>query len=619
MIELKHFSKSVIGLVRKANEDSIGSLDNKQTSGNGSVFVVCDGMGGHVGGAFASKTAVDCILQYFQNNPHPNPVIALEKAISFANEQIFGHSQKDPSLRGMGTTCTVLLHKEDKVFIAHVGDSRIYISTDDKLFRVTKDHSFVQKLVDAGQLEDSEMESHPRKNELTSALGISFDVMVEVAENPILPKKGDKFLMCSDGLCGLVNDLTISNTINKTSGLQTVNELIQMAENAGGNDNISVGVIEIVESSHSKTIFEDKTNKKSNKATQVIDLNSMSGDKVLAFCKKNMIYIFSLLTILVSFGVFIIINNNGNTPPPSTPTPTPPNIDIETNINCEDLDYDTHIPGNEEANDFREWANEEYPNLCETLKTEGGLELDLKEGKSQFTKDAWEFEHKGSTLGCQYLNSNRSRKDGNFPQPIKGCTDDTACNFNPDATDFDDSCKYDLGCGCGKPAAEEGYDCDGVWKPIAKKVYGCKREGACNYNADPNVSEDNDLCIKRNKKNCKKCDGSTYIDDMVMVCLDKDGDRYCETSPVKICKYNFAEKKKEGYIKTNEDYKTDPCPGDRYNKCPSHDKGEIGGGKNNTDPKNQDSEAQEEKGKENESDSKSGNTDGKPGDKEKKD
>ena len=116
----------------------------------------------------------------------------------------------------MGTTCTALLQREDKIYIAHVGDSRIYIYTDTKFYRITKDHSFVQKLVDSGQLEDSETESHPRKNELTRALGIAPDVIVEVAENPILAKKGDKFLMCSDGLSGLVNDFKISNALKNT-------------------------------------------------------------------------------------------------------------------------------------------------------------------------------------------------------------------------------------------------------------------------------------------------------------------------------------------------------------------------------------------------------------------
>jgi len=313
MMKLNHFSKSVIGLVRKANEDSIGSLTNNQTNGNGDIFVVCDGMGGHVGGATASQTAIKCILQYFEQEVNPNPIVALEKAISFANQQIFGLAQQDPSLKGMGTTCTVLLCKKDKIYIAHVGDSRIYINTDNKLYRITKDHSFVQKLVDAGQLEDSEMETHPRKNELTKALGIAANVEVEVAENPILPKSGDKFLMCSDGLCGLVNDLTIANTINNTVGLDAVNELIQLAENAGGNDNISVDIIDVIQSPHSKTIFKDQGNK-SFTATQVLDIPTKKRDmKLLTIFKKYQVYILSsLLILLLGMGYFTYEVIKGN-------------------------------------------------------------------------------------------------------------------------------------------------------------------------------------------------------------------------------------------------------------------------------------------------------------------
>ena len=131
-MELKHFSKTVVGLVRKANEDYIGSLTNEQTNGNGDIFVVCDGMGGHVGGATASKKAVECILEYFKNETHSNPILALEKAISFANEQIYVLSQDNPELKGMGTTCTALLQRDDNVYIANVGDSRIYLNTDNK-------------------------------------------------------------------------------------------------------------------------------------------------------------------------------------------------------------------------------------------------------------------------------------------------------------------------------------------------------------------------------------------------------------------------------------------------------------------------------------------------------
>jgi len=299
-MRLKHFEKTVVGLVRKANEDSIGSLSNVKTNGYGGVFVVCDGMGGHVGGAIASKTAVDCILQYFQGNPSSNPIIALEKSISFANTQIYAKALHDDSLRGMGTTCTVLLKKDDNIYIAHVGDSRIYINTDNKLYRLTKDHSFVQSLVDAGQLEESEMEKHPRKNELTKALGISQDVDVEIADNPITSKAGDTFLMCSDGLCGLVNDATISQTMNTTVEDQRVNDLIQLAENAGGSDNISVTTIDVVESPHKRTSFKDQSNKSQDfSATQVLDVSSMKLDRKRSSGSKK--YIIGLALIIVLF------------------------------------------------------------------------------------------------------------------------------------------------------------------------------------------------------------------------------------------------------------------------------------------------------------------------------
>lgn len=316
-MKLKHFEKTVVGLVRKANEDSIGSLTKDKTNGYGEVFVVCDGMGGHVGGAIASKTAVDCILQYFEGSPSSNPIIALEKSISFANMQIYAKAMHDVSLKGMGTTCTVLLNKGDNIYIAHVGDSRIYLNTDNKLYRLTKDHSFVQSLVDAGQLEDSEMEKHPRKNELTRALGISQDVDVEIAENPISSKNGDTFLMCSDGLCGLVNDATIANTMRTTADGQTVNDLIELAENAGGNDNISVTIINVVESPHKTTKFKDQANRSLDlSATQVLDVSSMNLDtKTDKGYKKYILGILFVIILFIGKKSYDKFTNNDNVKP----------------------------------------------------------------------------------------------------------------------------------------------------------------------------------------------------------------------------------------------------------------------------------------------------------------
>ena len=344
-MELKHFSKTVVGLVRKANEDYIGSLTNEQTNGNGDIFVVCDGMGGHVGGATASNKAVECILEYFKNETHSNPILDLEKAISFANEQIYVLSQDNPELKGMGTTCTALLQRDDNVYIAHVGDSRIYLNTDNKLYRVTKDHSFVQKLVDAGQLSDSEMETHPRKNELTRALGISIEVEVEVSEKPLIVKNGDKFLMCSDGLCGLVNDPTISNTINKEKGFDAVEELIQLALNAGGNDNISVDIIEVVNSPHLKTVFKDQTNNNTNLTqTQVFDASTFKKDRNLVYTLNRYKYYVLSFILLVILVVYLVpsdvqeINQSNNSDSLGTLKEENKTLPLKDSTNIESLD-----------------------------------------------------------------------------------------------------------------------------------------------------------------------------------------------------------------------------------------------------------------------------------------
>ena len=260
MLKINSHLLTDVGLVRKANEDCFGEVDTSSTTKNGHIFIVCDGMGGHVGGAVASQMAVDCIIDYFNREFYDNIYLAIEKSISYANNQIFLRSQTDALLKGMGTTCTVLVHRNSELFIGHLGDSRIYIQTDGKLSRLTKDHSYVQTLVDKGEITDAEMELHPRKNELTQALGVSDSVNVDVCSSPILAKVGDKILMCSDGLCGFISDSTISQVLNTDSILKSNNALVSLANNAGGGDNITVGLIEILESPHNRTIFESKNN-----------------------------------------------------------------------------------------------------------------------------------------------------------------------------------------------------------------------------------------------------------------------------------------------------------------------------------------------------------------------
>lgn len=312
-MKLNHISKSVIGLVRSANEDFIGDFITKDKL---RVFVVCDGMGGHVGGAKASQTAVNSISEYFNGNPNGIVQVALKEAIEFANIQIYGQAQTNPSLTGMGTTCVVLAEKEGLLYLAHVGDSRCYILSENKLCRITKDHSYVQTLVDRGEISDAEMESHPRKNELTKALGIADSVEVEVVSDPIKAKKDDKFLLCSDGLTGLVTDKIIAKTIRDNSDLNLcVNKLIKLAEQGGGHDNISADLIEVVESEHKSSNFVSKNNSSINQ-TQTQDGITKKESSFI----YNKIFLLSMIVLIVIGGLYYFgfqseINDTINQPP----------------------------------------------------------------------------------------------------------------------------------------------------------------------------------------------------------------------------------------------------------------------------------------------------------------
>ena len=156
-----------VGKVRKANEDYFGSFETP----NGFVFLVCDGMGGHVGGSVASQLAVESIQEYLTNQKYNDLAEALSNSIIYANKAILAYVQNHPALGGMGTTCVALVVKENTLYYAHVGDSRIYIYSHNLLQRLTIDHSFVQRLVDFGEIYEEEAKKHPRRIALPTALG----------------------------------------------------------------------------------------------------------------------------------------------------------------------------------------------------------------------------------------------------------------------------------------------------------------------------------------------------------------------------------------------------------------------------------------------------------------
>lgn len=255
------YQKDVIGNVRTAQEDS---HDIAALTPNGDVFVVCDGMGGHVGGKQASSIAVKSIIDYLKKEKYPQPTQALNEALQFANMQILGYANAHPELKGMGTTACIVLLQESEAYIAHVGDSRIYLylGKEKQLHRITKDHSYVQTLVDAGQITDEEAEHHPNKNRILKALGIKPELSPTF--NKVQPKNGDMFLICSDGLSGMISDAIIKDVLSQKNEIAEKGDtLINLALEAGGTDNITVELIQIANSPHTKSQFKS-FNPKSN-------------------------------------------------------------------------------------------------------------------------------------------------------------------------------------------------------------------------------------------------------------------------------------------------------------------------------------------------------------------
>ena len=306
---LEAYGLSVTGQVRKANEDSCGFA----TVPNGELFVVCDGMGGHVGGATASRIAVEQIIQHFQAQLYPNVYEALRDALCRANIQILGAAVAEPSLKGMGTTACIVLVNGNDAYIAHVGDSRIYLFEAEKkrLFRITKDHSFVQSLVDMGQLDDRDAEHHPRKNVIMKALGTKEELVPEVYPSPVQPAKGDMFLICSDGLSGMVDDNGIEAILSSDQSTeQKVLDLVNNANVPGkGLDNITAQVIKVVESPYPVSNHPDHNprwrNEPDGGMPRDVDMSSQLPPQAVKPPKKQMSS--KLLALIIVGGLLMLI------------------------------------------------------------------------------------------------------------------------------------------------------------------------------------------------------------------------------------------------------------------------------------------------------------------------
>lgn len=252
-MKLRSFGLTDVGRRREKNEDCFLVRDDL------SLYLVADGMGGHLGGDFASRLAVTTIeetIRSLEADPEMTlqegnavPVRAgdyqsyLRYAIGLASRRIFERATAEPALHGMGTTAVALLFRNNKVYVANVGDSRAYRIRGDRIVQVTKDHSLVGEQIRAGILSEEDARVHRLKNIITRSVGFQDEVDIDIDIRVV--RKGDRFLLCSDGLSNLVQGGEIRDIMATNDLDPSCRHLIDIANERGGDDNITVVVVEV--------------------------------------------------------------------------------------------------------------------------------------------------------------------------------------------------------------------------------------------------------------------------------------------------------------------------------------------------------------------------------------
>ena len=239
---LKTYSMTDIGRRRKLNQDTVYSCEHPLGNLN-NLFIVCDGMGGHRAGDYASAYTVKAIEREVEVCDDSSPIKVLRQAISVANAEIYEKASTEEDFAGMGTTCVAATIDGDTMYVANVGDSRLYL-IDKDITQVTKDHSLVAEMVRKGSLDENQARVHPDKNIITRAIGAAPTVDIDFFEVEL--NQGDIILMCTDGLTNMVEDDEILRLVK--TGVDTADiaeQLIKMANHNGGKDNIGVVIVEM--------------------------------------------------------------------------------------------------------------------------------------------------------------------------------------------------------------------------------------------------------------------------------------------------------------------------------------------------------------------------------------
>ena len=250
-MRIRYAAKTDVGLKRSHNEDHFALIEEEQ------LFLVADGMGGHACGEVASQMSADVIGEFFAHSKdhdatwpyrYDHNLTYVENrfaaSVRLANARIYQKSQSDPSLRGMGTTIVGCLLKNKTLYVAHVGDSRCYRIHGSSIEQLTRDHSLLEDYKEARpEMTDEEERNFPHKNVITRALGMREEVVVDINKFEI--QDGDRFVVCSDGLSGMITDEEILEIVTHHDELdKSVDRLIEVANEHGGTDNITAVLIE---------------------------------------------------------------------------------------------------------------------------------------------------------------------------------------------------------------------------------------------------------------------------------------------------------------------------------------------------------------------------------------
>lgn len=272
--DIKAVVLSDLGNIRTNNEDMglfFKIADENVIREKGYMLIVADGMGGHQAGEVASRMATDIIShEYFKQ--HGGEVEKnLAKVLTLANKNIFEKASSSDAHKGMGTTCTVLVVINQAVYYAHVGDSRAYMQKGNRIVQITTDHTYVQELVNNGDITEAEAAVHPKRNILTNAMGTKPDMRIDTGKFELALENNDRLLLCSDGLYDYLNaeelkNILLANDIKTAAGI-----MIQQAKARGGHDNITVVIAE----------RKKDTTENEEKLTRDVELPKMTRDAEL--------------------------------------------------------------------------------------------------------------------------------------------------------------------------------------------------------------------------------------------------------------------------------------------------------------------------------------------------